>query len=98
VKIVLIFSPKKIGKKFAFLTQNKAILCKNLIRTLVFEKNANFLPKIVIITSTPGHPDWRPELNYNIYILSNCLDISFSKSQTYDPELQRQRGKNLQRN
>jgi hypothetical protein len=26
----------------AFLTQNKAKLCKNLIITLVFEKNANF--------------------------------------------------------
>jgi hypothetical protein len=27
---------------------------KKLITTLVFEKNANFLPQIVIITSTPG--------------------------------------------
>jgi hypothetical protein len=47
----------------AFLTQNKAELCKNLIITLVLEKNANFfaencqkLQKIVIITSVPGHP------------------------------------------
>jgi hypothetical protein len=45
----------------AFLTQNKAKLCKMLIITLVFEKNANFFAencqksqKIVIITSTPG--------------------------------------------
>jgi hypothetical protein len=45
----------------AFLTQNKAKICKNLIITLVFEKNANFFAeicqksqKIVIITSTPG--------------------------------------------
>jgi hypothetical protein len=41
----------------AFLTQNKAKLCKILIITLFFEKNANFcrkLSKIVIITSTPG--------------------------------------------
>jgi hypothetical protein len=44
----------------AFLTQNKAKLCKILIITLVFERNANFLaencrksPKIVIVTSTP---------------------------------------------
>jgi hypothetical protein len=44
------------------LTQNKAKLCKNLIITLVFEKNANFFSekwqksqKIVIITSTPGN-------------------------------------------
>jgi hypothetical protein len=45
----------------AFLTQNKAKLCKILIITLAFEKNANFFAenweksqKIVIITSTPG--------------------------------------------
>jgi hypothetical protein len=41
----------------AFLTQNKAKLCKILIITLVFEKNAIFFAeksqKIVIITSTP---------------------------------------------
>jgi hypothetical protein len=44
-----------------FLTQNKAKLCKNLIITLVFEKNADFFAencqksqKIVIITSVPG--------------------------------------------
>jgi hypothetical protein len=44
----------------AFLTQNKAKLCKILI-TLVFEKNAKFFAencrksqKIAIITSTPG--------------------------------------------
>jgi hypothetical protein len=51
----------------AFLTPNKAKLCKILIITLVFEKNANFfakncqkLQKIVIITSTPGSEfvDW----------------------------------------
>jgi hypothetical protein len=30
----------------AFLTQNKAKLCKILIITLVFEKNAIFSPKI----------------------------------------------------
>jgi hypothetical protein len=45
----------------AFLTQNKAELCKILSITLVFEKNANFFAencqksqKIVIITSTPA--------------------------------------------
>jgi hypothetical protein len=42
-----IFSPKKSAKKLAFLTQNKSKLCKILIITLVFEKNAIFLPKIV---------------------------------------------------
>jgi hypothetical protein len=45
----------------AGLTQSKAKLCKMLINTLVFEKNAIFpqkncrkSQKIVIITSTPG--------------------------------------------
>jgi hypothetical protein len=33
---------RKNCKKWAFLTQNKAKLCKILIITLVFEKNANF--------------------------------------------------------
>jgi hypothetical protein len=37
-----IFRRKKLG----FLTQSKAKLCKILIVTLVFEKNANFLQKI----------------------------------------------------
>jgi Ni,Fe-hydrogenase III small subunit len=61
VKILKIFSPKISANKLAFLTQNKAKLCKILILTLVFEKNANFFaenwrksPKIVIITATPG--------------------------------------------
>jgi hypothetical protein len=40
--IFKIFSPKNSAKKLAFLTQNKAKLCKILITTLVFEKNANF--------------------------------------------------------
>jgi hypothetical protein len=59
--IFKIFSPIKIAKKLAFLTQNKAKLCNILIITLVFEKNANFFAenwqksqKIMIITSTPG--------------------------------------------
>jgi hypothetical protein len=60
--IFKIFSPKNSAKKLAFLTENKAKLCKNWIITLVFEKNANFfaencqkLQKIVIITSVLGH-------------------------------------------
>jgi hypothetical protein len=51
--IFKIFSPKKSVKKLAFLTQNKAKICKILIITLVFEKSANLfaencrkLPKI----------------------------------------------------
>jgi hypothetical protein len=61
VMIFKIFLPKNSAKKLAFLTQNKAKLCKILIITLVFEKNANFFAKncqksqkIMIITSTPG--------------------------------------------
>jgi hypothetical protein len=41
------FRRKKLAKKLAFLTQNKAKLCKKFIVTTVNEKNANFLPKIV---------------------------------------------------
>jgi hypothetical protein len=59
--IFKIFSRKKIAKKLAFLTQNKAKLCKFLITTLDFEKRVNFFAenwqksqKNVIITSTPG--------------------------------------------
>jgi Ni,Fe-hydrogenase III small subunit len=61
VIIFKILSPKNSVKKLAFLTQNKAKICKILIITLVFEKNANFFSenwrksqKIVIITSIPG--------------------------------------------
>jgi hypothetical protein len=44
--ILKIFSPKNSAKKSAFLTQNKGKLCKILIITLVFEKNAIFSQKI----------------------------------------------------
>jgi hypothetical protein len=60
VMIFKIFLPKNSAKKLAFLTQNKAKLCKIWIITLMFEKNAYFFAencrksqKIVIITSTP---------------------------------------------
>jgi hypothetical protein len=57
-----IFSPKYSAKKLAFLTENKARLCKILIITLVYEKNANFFAEncqksqkiVIIITSVPG--------------------------------------------
>jgi hypothetical protein len=39
---VFIFSQKNSAKQLAFLTQNEAKLCENLIITLVFEKNAIF--------------------------------------------------------
>jgi hypothetical protein len=57
VMILKIFSPKNSAKKLAFLTYNKGKLCKILIITLVFEKNAENCrksQKIVIITSTTG--------------------------------------------
>jgi hypothetical protein len=61
------FRRKKIAKKLALLTDNKAKLCKILIITLGFYKNANFfakngrkVPKIVIITSTPDWENFRP--------------------------------------
>jgi vacuolar-type H+-ATPase subunit F/Vma7 len=60
VMIFKIFSPKKL-QKMAFLTQNKAKICKILIITLVlanqlqnFGKHWQKSQKIVIITSTPG--------------------------------------------
>jgi hypothetical protein len=37
---------KKFGEKLAFLTQNKAKLCKILIITLVFEKRQIFRQKL----------------------------------------------------
>jgi hypothetical protein len=45
--IFKIFSPKNSAKKLAFLTQNKAELCKKMIITLVFEKNALFFRQIL---------------------------------------------------
>jgi hypothetical protein len=47
VMIFKFFSPKNSAKKLAFFTQNKAKLCKILIITLVFVKNANFFAKFV---------------------------------------------------
>jgi hypothetical protein len=60
----------------SFLTQNKPKLCKLLIITLVFEKNANIFAenwqksqKIVIITSTSGHPG----VDFPLKALSNLI-------------------------
>jgi hypothetical protein len=78
--ILKIFSTKNSAKKLAFLTQNKAKLCKNWIITLVFEKNANFFAenwqksqKIVIITTTPGHTDQAAEWPSQIIRLRHDL-------------------------
>jgi hypothetical protein len=40
--IFYIFSPKNSAEKMAFLTQNKAKLCKNWIITLVLKKKTPF--------------------------------------------------------
>jgi hypothetical protein len=42
-------------KKLAFSAQNKAILCKNWIITLVFEKNAIFCRKLAKIAENCDH-------------------------------------------
>jgi hypothetical protein len=61
------FCQKIQRKNWRFLAQNKAKICKILIITLVFEKNAIFSAencqksqKIVIITSTPGCKTFQP--------------------------------------
>jgi hypothetical protein len=46
IMILKIFSKKNLAKKMAGFAQNAASLCKKFIITLVFKKNANFLPKI----------------------------------------------------
>jgi hypothetical protein len=65
--IFKIFSPKNSAKKLAFLTRNKAKLCKNLIITMfVFEKNAVFFAenrrKLAKIAENCGHniDPWSP--------------------------------------
>jgi hypothetical protein len=47
VMILKIFSPKNRRQNWRFLLKTKLNYANILIITLVFEKNANFLPKIV---------------------------------------------------
>jgi hypothetical protein len=71
--ILNIFLPKNLANIMAFFAQTTASICKNLIITLVFEKNANFFAenwqksqKTVIITSTRSCLARKPnELNAN---------------------------------
>jgi hypothetical protein len=84
------FRRKIQQKKLAFLTQNKAKLCKNLIITLVFETNANFFAencqksqKIVIITSVPGHTELSGE-NRSRHFLGITQTISSHWPETVD--------------
>jgi hypothetical protein len=46
---------KQIAKKLAFLTRNKAKLCKILIITLVFEKTPFFRRKLAKIAENCDH-------------------------------------------
>jgi hypothetical protein len=56
VVIFKTFSAKKLAKKFAFLTQNKGKLFKNLIMALVLEKNSIFFRrKLVQIEENCDH-------------------------------------------
>jgi hypothetical protein len=79
--ILKIFSPKILAKILAFFAHTVATFCKNVIITLVFEKNAIFFAenwqksqKIVIITSTPGHPAQYPAIRPS----SSCTEIQTS--------------------
>jgi hypothetical protein len=52
-----LFSPKNVAKKLAFLTQNRAKLCRSLIITLVFENSANlFRQKTIAENNGPWSP------------------------------------------
>jgi hypothetical protein len=46
--IFKIFSPKKLAKTLAVFAQTTASFCKNLIKTLVFEKTANFFQQKIV--------------------------------------------------
>jgi hypothetical protein len=72
----------------AFLTQNKAKFCKNLIITLVFEKNVNFFTenweksqKIVIKTSTPDEFVKKVAINVAqpIFFSKNNMYVTFTE-------------------
>jgi hypothetical protein len=52
--IFKIFSPKKLAKILTFFAQTTAFF-KNLIITLVFEKNANFCRKLAKIAENCDH-------------------------------------------
>jgi hypothetical protein len=52
VIILKMFSPKILTKILAFFCSNYSLFSKNVIITLIFEKNANFAPKIGTSTQT----------------------------------------------
>jgi hypothetical protein len=72
--------------KNGVLTRNKATLCKHLIVSLVFEKNANCFAencrksqKILIITSTPGIGSVVVRSFYIIVICGPCAQNMYIK-------------------
>jgi predicted dinucleotide-binding enzyme len=81
---------KKFSEKIGvFLTQNKAKICKILIITLVFDKNANFFAencqksqKIVIVTSTPDAKKGKVSFNLRCPRRFTCgkYDVATSES------------------
>jgi hypothetical protein len=67
--IFYIYSPKNSAKKLAFLTQNKAKICKILIITLVFEKKRQFFRrKLSKIAENCDH---------NIDPWDRCCDLKY---------------------
>jgi hypothetical protein len=71
---------KNSAKKLAFLTQNKAKLCKKLIMTLVFEKNAIFCQKLAKIAKNCDHnidPSRNQRSDFRI-ILAEKVDENMS--------------------
>jgi hypothetical protein len=88
------FRRKIQRKKLAFLTQNKAKLCKILIVTLAFEKNAIFCRKLSKIAENCDHniDPWFQEtlINYKLkditYLaIALCLEMSDRLHSMYVP-------------
>jgi hypothetical protein len=63
---------EKFGEKMAFFYSNyvQLLFAKKNSMALFFAKNGNFSPKIVIVTSTPGHPERLQKLLLHTLALS----------------------------
>jgi hypothetical protein len=58
--ILKIFSPKNFAKKIGIFDSIQSYILKKVDHNIgIFAENWQNLQKIVIITSTPGHPGWR---------------------------------------
>jgi hypothetical protein len=91
VMVFLNMFAEKFCDKMAFLTQNKAKFWKNLITTLVFNKNANIFAenwdksqKIVIITSTPDAIFWWRDRYFTQYECTNETPTLCTRIQAVD--------------